>query len=76
MTDTMPRDTRQVAARVVDVLPNALYRIRMPGGDELLGHLSGGLRVGAVRLLPGDEVRVEPSPLDGGKARIVGRRSR
>lgn len=61
-----------VAATVTEILPNAMYRVEMDGGDELQVHLAGAMRVQATRVLVGDRVQVEVSPFDRGKGRIVG----
>ncbi|MGH7162783.1 MAG: translation initiation factor IF-1 [Planctomycetota bacterium] len=61
------------AAVVAESLPNARFLCRAPDGREVLCHVSGEMRLRVVRLLPGDEVTVEPSPYDPGKGRIVAR---
>lgn len=62
-----------VLATVADVLPNAMFRLRMEDGSERLAHVAGVLRLGSPRLLPGDMVEVEVSPLDPTKVRITSR---
>lgn len=64
---------RPQAAEVVAVLPNELFRLRLKDGSERVAHVAGDLRKGFTRLLPGDMVRIEVSPLDPQKARIVAR---
>ena len=66
------RDPLQ-AATVVAVLPNELFRLRLHDGSERVAHVAGDLRMGFTRLLPGDVVRIEVSPLDPTKARILRR---
>lgn len=69
-----PKDaSRPMPATVVAVLPNELFRLRLHDGSERLAHVAGDLRKGFTRLLPGDVVRIELSPLDPQKARIVAR---
>ena len=62
-----------VLATVAEVLPNALFRLRLEDGSERLAHVGGNLRMGSTRLLPGDLVQVELSPFDPTKARISAR---
>jgi len=58
---------------VEEALPSTLFRVRLDEGQEVLAHLSGKMRVHFIRVLPGDRVRVELSPYDGTKGRIVQR---
>lgn len=58
---------------VQEALPSTLFRVRLDDGREILGHLSGKMRVHHIRVLPGDRVRVELSPYDETKGRIVQR---
>jgi translation initiation factor IF-1 len=58
---------------IVEALPSTLFRVRLDDGTEILGHLAGKMRVNYIRVLPGDRVRVEISPYDLGKGRIVQR---
>ncbi len=56
---------------VEECLPAATFRIRLDNGQTMLGHLSGKMRMNRIRLLPGDEVKVEMTPYDLTKGRIV-----
>jgi translation initiation factor IF-1 len=56
---------------VEESLPAATFRIRLDNGQTILGHLSGKMRLNRIRLLPGDEVKVEITPYDLTKGRIV-----
>lgn len=56
---------------VQEALPSTLFRVRLDDGQEILAHLSGRMRVHHIRVLPGDRVRIEVSPYDGAKGRIV-----
>jgi len=58
---------------VEEALPSTLFRVRLDDGRELLGHLSGKMRLNHIRVLPGDRVQLELSPYDGTKGRIVRR---
>ncbi len=57
--------------RVLEALPSAIFRVALDDGREVLAHVGGRLRLNVVRLLPGDRVRVELTPFDAGRGRIV-----
>jgi len=61
----------QVRAKVTETLPNAMFRVELENGHEVLAHISGKMRKYFIRILPGDEVLVELSPYDLGRGRIV-----
>ena len=61
------------SGRIVEALPNAIYRVALDDGREVLAHVGGRLRLNVVRLLPGDRVRVELTAYDQGRGRIVAR---
>jgi translation initiation factor IF-1 len=63
----------EVEGVVVENLGNAQFRIKVDEGDgiEVLGHVSGKMRMNYIRILPGDRVRVELSPYDLTRGRIV-----
>jgi translation initiation factor IF-1 len=61
----------RVTAKVVEALPNAVFRVKLDNGHELLAHVSGKMRMHYIRILPGDTVTVEVSPYDLSKGRIV-----
>ena len=56
---------------VEEVLPNAMFRIKLEQGSILLGHISGRMRKNRIQILTGDRVRVEMSPYDLTKCRIT-----
>ncbi|MBI2610015.1 translation initiation factor IF-1 [Candidatus Giovannonibacteria bacterium] len=58
---------------VVEALPNATFRIKLEDEKEILGHLAGKMRLFYIRVLLGDKVKVELSPYDETKGRIVQR---
>lgn len=58
---------------VIEVLPNTRFRIRLTNGHEIIAYLSGKLRKNYIKILEGDTVRVEISPYDLTKGRIVWR---
>lgn len=56
---------------VEELLPSANFKIRLENGQTIQGHLSGRMRKFRIRILPGDEVKVEISPYDLTKGRVV-----
>lgn len=56
---------------ITEALPNELFRVRLDGGEEVLAHLSTGVRLRLVRLLLGDRVQVELSSFDPHRGRIT-----
>jgi translation initiation factor IF-1 len=59
--------------RVVEILPNALYRVALKDGHEILAHVSSRTRMYMVKLLPGERVTVKVTPFDPNRGRIVHR---
>jgi translation initiation factor IF-1 len=62
-----------VVAVVIDQLPSALYRVKLDDGSQVTAHAADRMDRNFVRLLVGDHVRVELSPMDRGRGRIVGK---
>ena len=58
---------------VVEALPNATFKVKLPNGHVVTAHISGKLRMNFIRILPGDKVVVEMSPYDLTKGRITWR---
>ncbi|OGG05574.1 translation initiation factor IF-1 [Candidatus Gottesmanbacteria bacterium RIFCSPHIGHO2_01_FULL_42_12] len=56
---------------VLENMPNAFFRVKLDDGREILGYLSGKMRLHHIRILPGDRVEVEMTPYDKDKARIT-----
>ena len=56
---------------VVEALPNAMFRVELPNGHEVLAHISGKIRMHYIRVLPGDKVLIELSPYDLSRGRIT-----
>ncbi|MGI8688218.1 MAG: translation initiation factor IF-1, partial [Thermomicrobiales bacterium] len=56
------KDVIEVEGKVVEPLPNAMFRVELESGHEVLAHISGKIRLNFIRILPGDRVRVELSP--------------
>ena len=65
------KDAIKVEAKVVDALPNAVFKVELTGGHQILAHVSGKMRMHFIRILPGDTVTVEMSPYDLTRGRIV-----
>ena len=63
----------RVQATVKEALPNAMFRVELEDGHEVLAHVSGKMRMKFIRILRGDTVTVEMSPYDLTKGRIVWR---
>ena len=60
--------------KVVDVLPNAMFRVEMNAGTTVIGYISGRMRQHDIKILLGDTVEIEFSPYDLSKGRITRRR--
>jgi len=60
-----------VVGRVVEPMPNALYRVELETGHRIVAHVAPAARLRFLRVIPGDRVRVEVSPLDPGRGRIT-----
>lgn len=63
--------TNEVEGIVKAPLPNALFRVELADGHEVLAHVGNDFRMTFVKILPGDRVRVELSPYDLGRGRIT-----
>ena len=59
--------------KVLETLPNAMFRVELANGHKVLGHVSGKMRMNFIRILPGDTVTLELSPYDLSRGRIVRR---
>ncbi len=62
-----------VTGRIVETLPNAMFRVELDNGHKVLAHVSGKMRKYFIRILPGDKVEVELSPYDLTRGRITHR---
>ena len=65
------KDAIEVEGKVVELLPNSVFRVELGNGHRILAHISGKMRLHFIRILPGDIVRVEMSPYDLTKGRIT-----
>lgn len=61
----------EVTGTVTETLPNAMFRVEIEGGHQILAHISGKMRMHYIRILPGDKVTVEMTPYDLTKGRIT-----
>lgn len=61
----------QVEGKVLETLPNAMFRVEIPGGHKVLAHVSGKMRMHFIKILPGDSVTIELSPYDLTRGRII-----
>ena len=61
----------EVEGKVLESLPNTLFRVELADGRVILCHLSGKMRMNFIKILPGDRVRVEMTPYDESKGRIT-----
>ena len=57
--------------KVIETLPNAMFRVELDNGHKILAHISGKMRMHFIKILPGDRVTVEMSPYDLTKGRIT-----
>ena len=64
-------DKIEVEGRVLEALPNAMFRLEIEGVHKVLSHISGKMRIHYIKILPGDKVKVELSPYDLTRGRIT-----
>jgi len=64
-------DVIEVEGTVKEPLPNAMFKVQLENGHEVLAHISGKMRMHFIRILPGDKVKLEISPYDLSRGRIV-----
>jgi len=65
------KDSIEVEGVVKTPLPNAMFRVNLPNGHEVLAHISGKMRLNYIKIVPGDRVLVELSPYDLSRGRIT-----
>ncbi|MFH1640448.1 MAG: translation initiation factor IF-1 [Candidatus Omnitrophota bacterium] len=61
----------ETEGKVLEALPNAMFRVELENGHVVLAHLSGKMRMNFIRILPGDKVKLELSPYDLSRGRIT-----
>ena len=66
-------DVIEIEGTVLEKLPNAMFKVELENGHQVLAHISGNLRMNFIRIIPGDKVTIELSPYDLSKGRIVWR---
>ncbi len=65
------QDAIEVTGTVLETLPNAMFRVKLENGHKVLAHISGKMRMHYIKILPGDKVKIELSPYDLGRGRVV-----
>ena len=66
-------DVLELEGTVVENLPNAMFKVELENGHQILAHISGKLRMNFIKILPGDKVTIEMSPYDLTRGRITWR---
>ena len=64
-------DVIEVEGKVVETLPNAMFRVDLENGHRVLAHISGKMRMHFIKILPGDKVTIQLSPYDLSRGRII-----
>jgi translation initiation factor IF-1 len=64
-------ETIQVEGKVLEPLPNAMFKVELDNGHVVLAHISGKMRMHFIKILPGDRVTLELSPYDLSRGRII-----
>ena len=68
----MPKeDPIEVQGKIIETLPNAMFKVELDNGHKVLAHVSGKMRMHFIKILPGDKVTIELSPYDLTRGRIV-----
>ena len=68
----MPKQEQiELEGKVLEAMPNAMFKVELQNGHTVLAHISGKLRLNFIRILPGDRVMVELSPYDLTRGRIT-----
>ena len=67
-------DVIVIDGKVIEALPNAMFRVELDNGHVVLCHISGKMRMHYIKILPGDKVTVEISPYDLSRGRIIYRK--
>ncbi len=73
MGSTDQNQTIELEGKVIESLPNTVFRVQLDSGQIIQGHLSGKMRLHRIRVLPGDKVLLEVTPYDLSKGRITRR---
>ena len=67
----MAKDVIEIEGKILESMPNAMFKVELENGHEILAHISGKIRKNFIRILPGDRVKVEMTPYDLSKGRIT-----
>ena len=67
----MAKDVIEIECTILESMPNAMFRVKLENGHEILAHISGKIRKNFIRILPGDKVKVEMTPYDLTKGRFT-----
>ncbi|UCH12799.1 MAG: translation initiation factor IF-1 [Candidatus Omnitrophota bacterium] len=67
----MKEEAIQAEGTIIEALPNAMFRVELDNGHRVLAHVSGKMRMYFIRIVPGDRVKLELSPYDLTKGRII-----
>lgn len=67
----MAKDVIELEGTIIESMPNAMFKVKLENGHEILAHISGKIRKNFIRILPGDRVKVEMTPYDLTKGRIT-----
>ena len=67
----MAKDVIEIEGKILESMPNAMFRVELENGHEILAHISGKIRKNFIRILPGDRVKVEMTPYDLSNGRIT-----
>jgi len=70
--ESMPKEEKiLVEGKILEALPNAMFRVEIEGGHKVLAHICGKMRMHYIKILPGDKVKLELSPYDLTRGRIT-----
>jgi len=61
----------ETEGKIIEALPNAMFKVQLENGHEVLAHVSGKMRMNFIRIIPGDKVKLELSPYDLSRGRIT-----
>ena len=65
------QDVIELEGTVLEALPNAMFKVELENGHQVLAHISGKMRMHYIKILPGDKVTIELSPYDLDRGRIT-----
>ena len=69
--ENMSKDVIEIEGTILESMPNAMFKVKLENGHEILAHISGKIRKNFIRILPGDKVKIEMTPYDLTKGRIT-----